>query len=69
MDHEGVFWYFLANLNCRISRPCGGFAPRPQAELCPGPARDSKCPRPPAEGSNDCWSLHVVPPAQHSYPI
>ena len=27
MDHEGVFFYFLANVNCRISRASGGFTP------------------------------------------
>ena len=62
------FWHFLANLNCRISGACGGFAPWTHSRALPLTYWETQsAPRPPVTGINDYWSLHVVPPAQHSY--
>ena len=43
----------------------GASLPRPLPLLYPGPTGElTATPRPPAEFSNDLWSLHVVPMAQ-----
>ena len=43
----------------------GASLPRPLPGLYPGPTGElTATPRPPAEFSNDLWSLHVVPMAQ-----
>ena len=48
-----------------LSEIQGALLPRPPPGLYPGPTGElTATPRPPAEFSNDLWSLHVVPTAQ-----
>ena len=51
--------------NATLSELQGASLPRPPPGLCAGPTEGlTATPRPPAEFSNDLWSLHVVPEAQ-----